>query len=161
MEQHKDHAVTGSYQRLSIEVAIDFVIMYLVMYTMIATLDHFYVNVNNLYMTLMIVAPMTIIMQLSMHSMFPSPRLNVVIFVGAALVFIAGFAAMRNQTAVGNAQFLRSMIPAPLGCDPDVRASVHHRSRDCHAVPEHHRGAEERDRTNGSDARSILNGYRA
>jgi uncharacterized protein (DUF305 family) len=27
------------------------------------------------------------------------------------LVFIAGFAAMRNQTAVGNAQFLRSMIP--------------------------------------------------
>jgi hypothetical protein len=57
----------SSYKRLGIEAAVDFVIMYLVMYSIIA--------------------------------------------VGAAFVFIASFVAMRKQTAVGNAQFLRSMIP--------------------------------------------------
>jgi uncharacterized protein (DUF305 family) len=111
MQQHQSHNMKGSYKRLGIEAAIDFVIMYLVMYSMIATLDHLYINLNNVYMTLMMVAPMTIIMQLSMRSMFPSPRLNAIIVVGAAFVFIASFVAMRKQTAIGNAQFLRSMIP--------------------------------------------------
>jgi hypothetical protein len=36
----------GSYRRLGIELAIDFVVMYLVMYTMIASLDDFYPNLN-------------------------------------------------------------------------------------------------------------------
>jgi hypothetical protein len=37
----------GSYKKLSVEMALDFVIMYLIMYTMIASLDHFYLNLNN------------------------------------------------------------------------------------------------------------------
>lgn len=41
LENHAKHAMRGSYKALGIEMAIDFVIMYLVMYTMIATLDHF------------------------------------------------------------------------------------------------------------------------
>ena len=79
--------------------------MNLVMYSMIATLDHLYLDVNKVYMTLMMVAPMTILMQSSMRSIFPSARLNAAIGIGAALVFIASFAAMRNQTAIGNAHF--------------------------------------------------------
>ena len=38
-----------SYRNLAIELLIDFVIMYLVMFTMIATLDHFRFNLNNVY----------------------------------------------------------------------------------------------------------------
>ena len=111
MENHAGHAMKGSYKGLALEMAIDFVIMYLVMYTMIATLDHFYLNINNIYMTLMMVAPMTIIMLVAMRSMYPSRRLNLSIGTGAALVFVASFAAMRTQAAVGNREFLRSMIP--------------------------------------------------
>ena len=37
--------------------------------------------------------------------------MNVGIAVGAALVFIASFVAMRTQAAIGDEQFLRSMIP--------------------------------------------------
>jgi uncharacterized protein (DUF305 family) len=111
MEEHQSHHMKGAYQRLSIELAVDFIIMYFVMYTMIATLDHLYLNLNNVYMTLMMLAPMAIVMLISMRSMFPSQRLNTVIVIGAVLVFIASFAAMRRQSAVGNAQFLRSMIP--------------------------------------------------
>jgi uncharacterized protein (DUF305 family) len=99
------------YGLLAIELAIDFVIMYLVMYSMIATLDHFYINLNNVYMTVMMAAPMAIIMLVSMRSMFPSPRLNWIIGVAAVLAFAASLLGMRWQTAVGDVQFLRSMIP--------------------------------------------------
>jgi uncharacterized protein (DUF305 family) len=111
MANHAEHKSHAPYAALAIEMAIDFVIMYLVMYTMIATLDHFYWNINNVYMTLMMIAPMTIIMLLGMRSMFPSPRANIAIGVIAALVFVASLAAMRTQAGVGNKEFLRSMIP--------------------------------------------------
>ena len=111
MAQHAKHEMKGSYRLLGIEMAIDFVIMYLVMYTMIATLDHFYFNLNNVYMTLMMVAPMTFLMLVFMRSMYQSQRLNWIIGAVAALVFIASFAAMRTQAAIGDKEFLKSMIP--------------------------------------------------
>jgi hypothetical protein len=101
----------GSYRRLGIELAIDFVVMYLVMYSMIATLDHFYPNLNNLFMTLMMVTPMAIVMLITMRSMFPSPRTNVVIGGAAAVIFAGSFLGMRLQAGVGDGEFLRSMIP--------------------------------------------------
>ncbi len=110
MEEHSQMK-QGSYLRLGIELTLDFVVMYLVMYTMIATLAHFHFNLNNVYMTLMMVAPMTVIMLVSMRSMFASPRLNMAIGAGAVVVFALSFAGMRTQAGVGNAEFLRSMIP--------------------------------------------------
>ena len=111
MQHHSGQHMQGSHKELTIELVIDFVIMYLVMYTMIASLGHFYLNLNNVYMTLMMVAPMAVVMLVAMRSMFTSRRLNVSIVVGAVLVFIASFGAMRTQAAVGDEQFLRSMIP--------------------------------------------------
>lgn len=77
MEHPADHKMKGSYGALTIEMTIDFVIMYFVMYTMIATLDHLYLNINNVYMTLMMVAPMTILMLVFMRSMYRSRHLRV------------------------------------------------------------------------------------
>jgi uncharacterized protein (DUF305 family) len=132
MQDPSGHSTHGSYKALTIELAIDFVIMYLVMYTMIASLNHLYLNINNAYMTLMMVMPMAIVMLVAMRSMFPSRRLNLAIVIGAVVVFIASFLAMRTQAAVGNEQFLRSMIPhhsgAILMCeqsaitDPEISA---------------------------------------
>lgn len=82
---------THSYRNLAIELLIDFVIMYLVMFTMIATLDHFRFNLNNVYMTLMMVAPMAVVMLLSMRSMFQNRRANWIIIGVAAVVFAASF----------------------------------------------------------------------
>lgn len=130
MKRHSDHK--SHYLRFGLELAADFVVMYLVMYAMIATLAHFEFNLNNVYMTLMMVAPMTIIMLVSMPSMFPSKRLNIVIAAGAAAIFLASFSAMRTQAGIGNAEFLRAMIPhhsgAILMCerapvtDPEISA---------------------------------------
>ncbi|RWB32411.1 MAG: DUF305 domain-containing protein [Mesorhizobium sp.] len=111
MKHVQDHETRGSYLALMLELAVDFVIMYLVMYTMIATLDHFYLNINNVYMTLMMVAPMAIVMLVAMRSMFPSRRMNLVVVAITAVIFVASFAAMRSQAAVDDEEFLRSMIP--------------------------------------------------
>lgn len=131
-EMHKTKAMKGSYRSFAIELTLDFIIMYLVMYTMIASLDHFYFNLNNVYMTLMMVSPMAILMIVFMRSMYPSKRTNLVIGGAAALVFAISFYAMRTQAAVGDTEFLRSMIPhhsgAVLMCreasltDPEVLA---------------------------------------
>ena len=81
------HAMKGSYRSFAIELVLDFIIMYLVMYTMIASLNHFYFNLNNVYMTLMMVSPMAILMLVFMRSMYPSKRTNLLIGGAAALVF--------------------------------------------------------------------------
>jgi hypothetical protein len=105
------HAMKGSYRSFGFELVLDFIIMYLVMYTMIASLNHFYFNLNNVYMTLMMVSPMAILMLVFMRSMYPSKRTNLLIGGAAALVFAVSFWGMRTQAAVGDTEFLRSMIP--------------------------------------------------
>lgn len=100
-----------SYRNLAFELILDFIIMYLVMYTMIATLDHFYFNLNNVYMTLMMVAPMTILMLVMMRSMYQNKRANLIIAIGAVVIFAASFYAMRSQAAIGDKELIRGMIP--------------------------------------------------
>ena len=106
-QRHGNH----SYLVFGIELFVDFVIMYLVMYTMIATFDHFYLNLNNTYMTLMMVAPMAVVMMIAMRSMFPSKKANAAILVAAVVTFAASYYGMRTQALVGDEEFLRSMIP--------------------------------------------------
>ena len=132
MENHQARDMKGGYKSLAVEMGIDFVIMYFVMYTMIATVAHLHLNINNLYMTLMMLSPMAVVMLVSMRSMFPSRQLNWIIIAGATLVFVASFVGMRTQAAVGNKELLRAMIPhhsgAILMCerasltDPEVKA---------------------------------------
>lgn len=110
-DHHHAEMSKGSYWRFGLELVIDFVIMYLVMYTMIATLGHFYLNLNNVYMTLMMVAPMAVVMLFSMRSMFPSRRANWVIVAVALVAFGVSFWGMRSQAAIGDAEFVRSMVP--------------------------------------------------
>lgn len=111
MKDHSAQHDTGAYRRLGVELTIDFVIMYFVMYTMIESVGHLYLNVNNVYMTLMMVAPMAAVMLVSMRSMFHMKNLNLAIGVAAVVVFAVSFLAMRTQAVVGDRQFLRSMIP--------------------------------------------------
>ncbi len=101
----------SSYRKLAIVMAINAVVMFLLTYALIDSLDHFHVNINRIYMTLMMVAPMVILMVIVMRSMFGNMRSNIALLVGAAAVFLGSFFLARSQTPVGNEQFLRSMIP--------------------------------------------------
>ena len=99
------------YRMLALNLLLSAVIMYLVMFSMIDGLADFKNNINMVYMTLTMVAPMGSLMLATMGSMYPNRRLNLVLHVIFFVVFAASLAATRNQTFVGDGQFLRSMIP--------------------------------------------------
>lgn len=101
----------NAYRSLGLHMIIHFVIMYLVMFTMIARLEHFYFNLNNVYMTLMMVTPMAIFMIVLMNSMYENKRANMAIIVGTLVLFGASFFAMRTQAAIGDKELIRGMIP--------------------------------------------------
>jgi hypothetical protein len=100
-----------SYFSLAIQLLISGAFMYALMYLMIASFSDFYLNVNMLYMTLAMVAPMGVLMLLLMPSMFPNRTVNIALYVLFALMFVGGIWFTRAQTFVGNEEFLRSMIP--------------------------------------------------
>jgi uncharacterized protein (DUF305 family) len=99
------------YKKLALAISINAVIMFLLTYVIIDNLDHLYLNINKVYMALMMVAPMVIVMLVVMRSMYENKKLNNILIAIFSGLFILCFLLARTQTPVGNGQFLRSMIP--------------------------------------------------
>jgi uncharacterized protein (DUF305 family) len=99
------------YASLALQTVVSAIAMYLVMFVMIDNLGSFYNNLNMVYMTLMMVAPMVVLMILAMRHMFPSKIANTVLLAGSVAIFLGSFALIRTQTTIGDRAFLRSMIP--------------------------------------------------
>lgn len=132
MSQKMDHENTnGAYRLLGVNMALNFAVMYLAMFAMIWAWGDFFQNLNFLYMALVMWAPMGAIMLATMGMMYRDRRLNLLLYAGFGLVFVLSLAAVRDQTLVGNRQFLRSMIPHHSGAitmcerasikDPEIR----------------------------------------
>jgi uncharacterized protein (DUF305 family) len=110
-ENHAQHQTRRHYWLLGANLLVSTVIMYFVMFTMIwstADLTH---NLNTSYMALMMATPMGVLMLAFMGSMYGNRRLNAVLYAAFVLIFALSFYAMREQSLVGDRQFLRSMIP--------------------------------------------------
>ena len=103
--------MTKSYGKLALALAISLVVMFLLTMSMIRTSDHFYLNLSNFYMALVMVAPMGLIMLAVMWAMFGNTRLNVALLAGFLVLWFGAWALGRTETFVGNEQFLKSMIP--------------------------------------------------
>jgi CDP-diglyceride synthetase len=99
------------YQKLALVISINTVLMFLITYVMIDSIDHFYFNINRIYMALLMAAPMVVLMLLVMRSMYDNKKLNLLLYAAFIGLFILIFSLTRTQTPVGNEQFLRSMIP--------------------------------------------------
>ena len=110
-DRHAEHRGGAPYRMLALNLLISGAIMYFVMFTMIDALSAFFHNLNMFYMALMMVAPMAVLMVLMMPAMYPSRRANLAIVAGFAALFALALLFMRQQTAIGDVQFLRSMIP--------------------------------------------------
>ncbi|MDF0544145.1 DUF305 domain-containing protein [Sphingobium sp. H39-3-25] len=101
----------AAYWSLGLQTLVGGIIMYLVMFVMIDGLDIFYNNLNMLYMTLMMVAPMVVLMIFAMRHMFPSRTVNAVLIGVSLIAFFGSFGLIRTQKTIGDTSFLRSMIP--------------------------------------------------
>jgi uncharacterized protein (DUF305 family) len=103
--------VRHHYLMLGVNLLLSLIIMYVAMFAMIWTWGEFVQNINFFYMALVMWAPMAAVMLLTMRSMYPSKKLNGLIYFGFAAVFILSMISIREQSLVGDRQFLRSMIP--------------------------------------------------
>lgn len=101
----------SSYKNLIMMGVLHVPIMYLVMFSMVDTWGDIYQNLNTFYMALMMAAPMVALMPFMMKEMYPDKKKNALIVFGSIVVLMGALAAIRYQTAIGDSQFVRSMIP--------------------------------------------------
>ena len=135
MEDHAKsaHHEGGSkpYMMLAVNLGLSLLVMYLAMFAMIWSWGEFIQNVNFFYMALVMWASMGAIMLATMGGMYRRRRLNAVLYAAFAAIFVLSLLGIRQQSLVGDDQFLRSMIPhhsgAILMCeeakltDPEIR----------------------------------------
>ena len=116
--KHTDHHGTGGekmheehYRHLLYMAVLSFFSMYILMYSMVDVLPNVIPNVNQFYMAGLMTMPMIIIELIVMRMMYKNRKLNIVIVATSGLALILFFLFIRLQTAVGDRQFLKSMIP--------------------------------------------------
>ena len=114
--RHESHAMETSgtnkhYVHLLVMAALSFVAMYILMYAMVDRFANALSNINQAYMAALMTAPMVLIELVVMRAMYPDKKLTGAVAVGALLLGIGAWFGIREQAAVADGQFLRSMIP--------------------------------------------------
>jgi uncharacterized protein (DUF305 family) len=119
------------YGRLLLMVVLSFASMYVLMYAMVNTFANVFANLNQFYMAGLMAAPMAVIEVALMGAMYSDRRKNVSIVAASLVALIVFWVLIRQQTAITERQFLRSMIPHHAGAilmcqearirDPEIR----------------------------------------
>jgi uncharacterized protein (DUF305 family) len=107
----RGHEGRAMYLRLAAMIAVSFVWMYAAMFAMVYSLGDAYQNLNFVYMAGLMAGAMIPLELVFMRAMYPDTRLNVVSVAVAILILAGSLVAIRAQAAVGDEQFVRSMIP--------------------------------------------------
>ena len=103
------------YLHLLIMIVLSFIAMFILMYAMVDIFSNIYVNINQFYMAGLMSLPMVLIELAVMRSMYTNPKMNIGLVVISLVTFIFFFTGIRQQLAVTDTQFLRSMIPHHAG----------------------------------------------
>ena len=113
MKPHTAPHSTGQSHdsRLLLMIVLSFVSMYVLMYGMVNAFENVYMNVNQIYMAGLMAAPMGIIELGLMSAMYRDKKLNTLVGVGCVIALGVFWVLLRQQAAVSDRQFLRSMIP--------------------------------------------------
>lgn len=109
--RHSQHGQQNHYGRLAGMTVLSFISMYVLMYSMADSLGDVYASLNQIYMAGLMTAPMVVIELLLMSGMYSNKRLNAILIAATCVAGLAFFLFIRQQTAIGDRQFLRSMIP--------------------------------------------------
>ena len=131
MEAHQN---SKHYGHLALMVVLHFISMYVLMYAMVDKFANVYSSFNQVYMAALMTSPMLIIELLLMRGMYPKQTVNSAVITAAVIVLVSSFLFIRWQTAIGDKQFLRSMIPHHAGAllmaneasieDPEIKELI-------------------------------------
>ena len=109
-ENNPNHSL-AMYKRFALMAVAMFVAMYFIMYAMIDGLQNLIPNINNLYMTLLMVSAMLIIELWIMKGMYQNKKINRVIITFSLAIGVFSWFGIREQINVGDKQFVKGMIP--------------------------------------------------
>lgn len=101
----------SNYGKLFLMLAVSFIIMYSVMFFNVDKVENIHININRFYMAVLMTAPMGILMLVMMSSMFKNKKMNGIILTACIIAIGTSFIMLRNQSLVGDVQFMKSMIP--------------------------------------------------
>ena len=117
-KQHQGHSMQQHkhpYNKLLWMAVLSFIAMYILMYAMVNTMSNVFMNISQFYMAGLMASPMVIIELLLMRTMYMNKKLNMLLIVISVVLLLIFFVFIRQQAAVGDKQFLKSMIPHHAG----------------------------------------------
>lgn len=103
------------YRRFLIMIGLHFIAMYVFMYAMVNTFDNVFNSFNQVYTAALMTSSMVLIELPLMGSMYKSTKLNIAIILVGLVILVGSWFAIRQQAAINDRQFLRSMIPHHAG----------------------------------------------
>lgn len=104
-------ASESHYGRLGAMALLSFAAMYLLMYSMVDTIENVVPNLNQFYMAGLMTAAMVVLELLLMHRMYGNRKANAAILAASGLALVMFFAFIREQSGISDRQLLKSMIP--------------------------------------------------
>lgn len=107
----ESHMHKSPYGQLLMMAGLSFVSMYMLMYAMVDAIGNVYPNFNQLYMAGLMTAPMVIIELSLMGPMYRNKTANALIIAASVIAVLVLFTLIRQQAAIADKQFLKSMIP--------------------------------------------------
>ena len=116
--RHTDH-----YKNLLWMMILSFIAMFILMYAMVDKLNNVIPNLNQFYMAGLMSAPMLIIEIIIMRKMYTNKKLNKALLATGIVLLLGFYFAIRKQAAVGDTQFLKSMITHHAGAILMVKES--------------------------------------
>lgn len=99
------------YARFFAMVGTSTIVMFGLMYLNTYLFSHVFFSETRAYMAIVMGAVMAIIMLAFMLSMYPNRTVNIGIFSGSVLLFVGSLWLVRSQVTVGDASYMRAMIP--------------------------------------------------
>jgi hypothetical protein len=110
MESH-EKPMGMSWGRFAAMIGTSVVIMFLLMYQLIYSIDHALFSTNRLIASLAMGCVMAVVMLGFMWSMYEGRSTKIAVVAGAAVLAVALLLANRAQSAVDDVRFMKAMIP--------------------------------------------------
>ena len=110
-EMKNDKVEKSNYGKFAIMLGTSFIIMYAVMFLNADVFDHLMLSYTRTYMTILMVAPMAFTMLLFMWGMYTNRKMNFIILGLSIIIFIIALVGLRQQTFIGDEQWMKAMIP--------------------------------------------------
>lgn len=110
MEQ-RERSMHMSWAKFAVMIATSTFLMFFLMYQLVYSFDHATFSVNRLVAALVMGCVMTVVMLCFMSSMYKGLVKKIAVFTVAVSAGIILTYMNRNQTLIGDVNFMRSMIP--------------------------------------------------